>query len=105
MHGKRAAQTPLLEKLDVKTCSVGLSGAINTLWREMLQAPIRRQNEPFGPPFSRDVKWIRLFSHAHDNWGCDRVFLRTPMGEREFPVSQFIGDPNNSIVKAFPIEN
>ena len=44
MHVKWAAQTPLLEKVDVKTSPLGANGAINTLWREMLQALIGRKN-------------------------------------------------------------
>ena len=41
---KKAAQTPLLEKLDVKACPLGANRAIKTLWREMLEALIGRQN-------------------------------------------------------------
>ena len=47
MHGKRAAQTPLLEKLEVKTCPLV---AINTLWREIFQALIGLQNDPLVRP-------------------------------------------------------
>ena len=50
MHRKRAAQTPVLLKLDVKTCPLGANGAIKTLWRETLQALIRRQNDPLVRP-------------------------------------------------------
>jgi hypothetical protein len=45
MHGKRAAQTPLPEKVDGETSPLGANGSINTLWREMLQALIGRQKD------------------------------------------------------------
>ena len=48
--GPRAAQTPSLEELDVKTCPLEANGALDTPWRGMLQALIRRQNEPLVRP-------------------------------------------------------
>ena len=49
--GPRAAQTAVLEEVDVKTCPLVANGALDTLWREMLQALIRRRNDPFVRPF------------------------------------------------------
>jgi hypothetical protein len=48
--GKRAAQAPSLEKLHVRTCPSGANGAINRLWREMLQALLGRQHDPLVCP-------------------------------------------------------
>ena len=53
--GPRAAQTPLLEELHVKTCPLGSNGALDTLWREMLHALIRWQNDPLGRPSQLSV--------------------------------------------------
>ena len=68
MHVKRAAQTALLEKLDVKTCPAGANGAINTLWRGMLQVLIGRQNDPSVRPSQGTAAARRSACRATGAW-------------------------------------
>mmetsp|Transcript_55230 Transcript_55230/g.177004 ORF Transcript_55230/g.177004 Transcript_55230/m.177004 type:complete len:214 (+) Transcript_55230:96-737(+) len=48
------------------------------------------------------VEKMRLALDAPDRWFCDRVWLQSPEGAREFPVGQYIGWPNNPEVTVTP---
>ena len=80
VSGKRAAQTPLGEKLDVQMCPLGVNGAINTLRREMLETLIGRQNDLLVRP-SQCLVTNRLTP------GCARD--ETP---QEKPVGRLLSD-------------
>merc|ERR1719174_1757090 len=48
------------------------------------------------------IEKIHLVQNSSDRWFCDRVWLSAPEGNREFPVGQFIGFPNNPEVVVGP---
>jgi len=48
------------------------------------------------------IEKIRLVANTTDRWFCDRVWLDSPEGAREFPVGQFIGWPNTPEVIVGP---
>jgi hypothetical protein len=48
------------------------------------------------------VDKIRLVASTSDRWFCDRVWLVAPEGNREFPVGQFLGFPNQPEIVVGP---
>jgi len=49
------------------------------------------------------VERMRLVADTPDGWFCDRVWLRSPEGVKEFAVGQWVGWPNNPEVTVQPL--
>ena len=63
MHARRTAQTRLREELYVQACSLGENRAICALSRTVLQALIRRQNDPLARPSQPLVRRAGALGH------------------------------------------
>mmetsp|Transcript_108154 Transcript_108154/g.170525 ORF Transcript_108154/g.170525 Transcript_108154/m.170525 type:complete len:261 (-) Transcript_108154:21-803(-) len=48
------------------------------------------------------VEKMRVVQNSTDRWFCDRIWFVAPEGNREFPVGQYIGFPNNPEVVVGP---
>eukprot|EP00929_Paragymnodinium_shiwhaense_P112316 TRINITY_DN80572_c0_g1_i1.p1 TRINITY_DN80572_c0_g1~~TRINITY_DN80572_c0_g1_i1.p1 ORF type:complete len:281 (-),score=23.39 TRINITY_DN80572_c0_g1_i1:20-787(-) len=67
-----------------------------------LSAASRAEYSVFASDVGR-VERMRLAADTTDRWFCDRVWLVSPEGTREFPVGQYIGWPNNPETTVSPL--
>merc|ERR1712060_840605 len=61
----------------------------------------RTEISVYGADFGK-VKKIRLIADTPESWYCERIWLKTSDGFREFPVGQKIGWPANPEVTVIP---